>query len=83
MTIRRISPDTLKRLPGGTQIAEVAGFVFISGQVSQNERGEIVGEGDIEAQAVQVFANLRAAMQAVGGDLSNLVKTTTYITSAE
>lgn len=41
--------------------------------------GNIVGEGDFGAQARQVFANLRSALAAVGGDFSNLARMTTYI----
>jgi len=40
----------------------------------------VVGKGDIEAQAKQVFENLQAVLKEVGGSLDNLVMTTTYIT---
>lgn len=84
MDISRVNPNTMAGLGGSSsQIVRVGGFAFIAGQVAQNERGEVVGEGDINAQVIQVFANLKAATDALGGSLKNLVKTTTFLTSSE
>lgn len=55
-------------------------LLFIAGQTAVDEKGNIVGKGDIEAQARQVFENLKTALKEGGGTLDNLVKTTTYIT---
>ena len=40
--------------------------VYVSGQVSVNERGEVVGKGNLRAQTEQTFRNLRHALGAVG-----------------
>ena len=37
-------------------------LVVVSGQVAQDERGELVGPGDPAAQAVQIFENLRRCL---------------------
>ncbi len=37
----------------------------------------------VEAQAAQVYENIKTALASVGADLSSLVKTTTYLTRAE
>ena len=58
-------------------------LLYISGQVAWDETGNIVGKGDVRAQARQTFANLRGVVQAAGGDLANLMKITTYITKIE
>ena len=58
-------------------------LLYISGQVAWDTTGNIVGKGDVRAQARQTFANLRGVLQAAGGDLSNLMKITTYITKIE
>src|SRR5262245_56378236 len=58
-------------------------LLYISGQVAWDATGHIVGPGDIGAQARQVFHNLRRVLQAAGGDLSDLLKITTYITKLE
>ncbi len=64
------------RLEGGR-------LVYISGQVAWDANGDIMGKGDIRTQARQVFQNLRAVLQAAGGDLKDLMKITTYITKIE
>src|SRR6516164_4067891 len=42
-------------------------IVYISGQVSSDASGKIIGEGDFEAQVEQVFANLKIAVEALDG----------------
>jgi reactive intermediate/imine deaminase len=58
-------------------------LLYISGQVAWDAAGNIVGKGDVRAQAKQVFENLRGVLRAAGGDLANLMKITTYITRIE
>ena len=58
-------------------------LVYVSGQVAWDAGGNLVGKGDVRAQARQVFENLRGVLQAAGGDLSSLMKITTYITRIE
>ena len=58
-------------------------LLYISGQVSWDTSGNIVGHGDVVAQARQTFQNLRGVLRAAGGDLGNLMKITTYITRIE
>jgi enamine deaminase RidA (YjgF/YER057c/UK114 family) len=48
--------------------------------VAWDTSGNIVGKGDVRAQAQQTFQNLRQVLQAAGGDLKDLMKITTYIT---
>lgn len=64
------------RLEGGR-------LVYVSGQVAWDASGNILGKGDIRAQARQVFQNLRRVLQAAGGDMKDLMKITTYITKLE
>jgi enamine deaminase RidA (YjgF/YER057c/UK114 family) len=58
-------------------------LVYVSGQVAWDASGNIVGKGDVGAQARQTFRNLRQVLQAAGGDLGSLMKMTTYITRIE
>ena len=58
-------------------------LLYVSGQVAWDGSGNIVGKGDVGAQARQTFANVRGVLQAAGGDLANLMKITTYITRIE
>jgi len=58
-------------------------LLYIAGQVARDADGEVLGEGDIRAQARQVFQNVRNVLQAAGGDLGDLLKITTYITNLD
>jgi 2-iminobutanoate/2-iminopropanoate deaminase len=54
-------------------------FVFVSGQLAlRPDHAEIVGDS-VEEQTEQVFANLRAILEAAGSGLDRLVKTTVYL----
>jgi 2-iminobutanoate/2-iminopropanoate deaminase len=58
-------------------------LLYISGQVAWDASGNIVGKGDVRAQARQAFENLRGVLQAAGGEVGSLMKITTYITKLE
>jgi enamine deaminase RidA (YjgF/YER057c/UK114 family) len=53
--------------------------VYISGQVSVNERGEVVGKGDLKAQTQQTFENLNTALAAAGAAFRDVVKMNLYV----
>lgn len=55
------------------------GLAFISGQVALAPDGSLVGAGDVDLQLRQVFANLRAAVEAAGGTLDNIASLTVYL----
>jgi len=55
-------------------------LLFIAGQTAVDEKGKIVGMGDIEAQTRQVLENIKAILKEAGGSFEDIVKTTTYIT---
>ena len=59
---------------------QVGDTLYVSGQVAVDTSGNIVGEGDCEAQARQVMANIRAVVKAVGGSMDNVVKITCFLT---
>lgn len=78
-----INPETMAKPRGYTHAVKVGNTVYIAGQVSVAQDGSVVGKGDPEAQARQIWRNLEAAVQAAGGTLQNIVKTTTYVTNIE
>ena len=63
--------------------AKTQQVVFIAGQVPSDAAGNVVGKGDIEAQAAQVYANIHTALRAVGADWNNVVQFTSFLTRAE
>ncbi len=81
MTHRYINPPTLARPMGYTHVVEASGArtFYISGQVAMDDSGNIVGEGDMGAQARQVFENLHTALRSVGASFKDVVKLTYFI----
>jgi reactive intermediate/imine deaminase len=79
---RFISPDTLPRPFGYSHVVDApAGrIVYVSGQVPLDSAGELVGAGDFQAQARQVFANLNAALEAAGVGWDDVVKLNFFVT---
>ncbi len=79
---RLFNPDTLiKPTAGFSQVAEITGgkIVYIAGQVAVDRSGNLVGKDDFRAQVQQVFENLKAAVEAAGGDFGSVVKLNYYV----
>jgi reactive intermediate/imine deaminase len=58
----------------------VGDMLYISGQAAISPEGEVVGAGDFDRQAEQVFANLDRVLKAGGSSLENVVKVTIFLT---
>jgi enamine deaminase RidA (YjgF/YER057c/UK114 family) len=56
-----------------------ARLVCISGQVSWDAGGNVVGKGDMRAQSEQVFKNVTAALKAAGAGWDDVVKMNGYM----
>ena len=67
--------------PAFSQVATVRGgkTIYVSGQVALDEKGELVGRGDLRAQTRKVFENLELALAAAGAGFENLIKMNYYI----
>ena len=78
------SPATLPPPTGYSHVAKVSKgtLVYIAGQVSSDASGKLVGEGDFEAQAERVFANVKLAVEAAGATMADIVKMNTYIVAS-
>jgi reactive intermediate/imine deaminase len=59
---------------------ESGNLVFVAGIVALDASGNIVGKGDIKAQTRQVLENIKELVAAAGGTLSDVTKTTVYLT---
>ena len=57
---------------------EINGFIFTSGQIPLNIKGEIVSE-DVQEQTKQIFENLKVVLDAAGSDLESVIKATIFI----
>ena len=58
-------------------------FLFIAGMLSGDSAGNVIGEGDFDAQASQVFRNIEAALKSAGATFANVVQFTTYLVHSQ
>ena len=63
-----------------SQAVQSGNTVYMSGQIPIDPATQAMVEGDIEAQATQVFSNLAAVAKASGGSLQQAVRVTIYMT---
>lgn len=66
-----------------TQAIKVTGaesMLFLSGQVAYDESGGVKHAGDFKAQARAAFQAIKDLVEAAGGDLSNVIKYTIFVT---
>lgn len=62
-----------------SQAVRYGNLIYTAGQVALHpERGQMI-EGDVKEQTHQVFANLKAILEAAGTGLENIIKTTVFI----
>jgi 2-iminobutanoate/2-iminopropanoate deaminase len=75
----RLDPDPYEpyRLSQGFRVGDL---LLISGQAAIDESGGLVGVGDFDAQAEQVFRNLQRVLEAGGSSLDRVVKVTIFLT---
>ena len=64
-----------------SQAARAGNTVFFSGQIPLDPAsGELVGVGDISAQARRALENLKAVCEAAGGTMDDIVRVGLYLT---
>ena len=69
--------------PRFAQVVRTGKQVYVAGQTSVDGDGNLVGKGEIEAQARQVFQNLRKCLEAAGTDFDHVVKLNVYSTDLD
>ena len=81
MTKDIFNPPGMMKPAGYSHVAKVTGgaLVYIAGQVPVDASGNMVGEGNLEAQADQVFKNLKTAVEAAGGTMADIIKMNVYL----
>ena len=66
--------------PGMADGVRVGPVILLAGQVAFDESGQLVGEGDIRAQAEQCFRNIERLLASAGAGLADLVEVTCFLT---
>ena len=81
MTLQLINPEDLPTPSTYTHVVVATGarMVFIAGQEPEDVHGNLVGPGDLAAQARQVYANLGRALTAAGARPEQVTKITIYV----
>ena len=69
--------------PRFAQVVKIGKQVYIAGQTAVDEKGIVVGKGDTEAQARQIFRNLQRCLTAAGAGFDQVVKLNIYSTDLE
>jgi enamine deaminase RidA (YjgF/YER057c/UK114 family) len=81
MTLECMNPPDLPTPSTYSHVVVATGsrLVFIAGQEPEDEQGNLVGPGDLSAQARQVFTNVGRALTAGGARPDQVAKITIYV----
>jgi 2-iminobutanoate/2-iminopropanoate deaminase len=68
---------------GYAQAVKVGDTIYVSGQVSHDDKGDIVGRGDMEVQMRQAYANIQNVLAQYGVKMENMVDETLFVTDMD
>jgi enamine deaminase RidA (YjgF/YER057c/UK114 family) len=66
-----------------SRAVRVGRFIAVSGSAAVGEDGQLVGEGDMYAQARQCIEVIGMALERAGGRLSDVVRTRIFVTDID
>lgn len=83
MTKLMINPPTLAKASGYAHgvLAEGRRLLFLAGQTGMDAAGKIVAPDDLVAQFTRALTNLKAVIDAAGGQMTDIVKLTIFVTN--
>jgi 2-iminobutanoate/2-iminopropanoate deaminase len=68
---------------GYSQAVRVDNTIYVSGQVSHDDNGNIVGQGDMGAQMRQAYANVEKVLAQYGATIDNIVDEVLFVTDMD
>jgi 2-iminobutanoate/2-iminopropanoate deaminase len=68
---------------GYAQAVKIGDTIYLSGQVSHDDNGNIVGRGDMEAQMRQAYVNIQKLLVHYGATMENIVDEILFVTNME
>jgi 2-iminobutanoate/2-iminopropanoate deaminase len=68
---------------GYAQAVKVGDTIYVSGQVSHDDVGNIVGRGEMEVQMRQAYANIQKLLVKYGATIENIVDEILFVTDMD
>jgi len=68
---------------GYSQAVKVGDTIYVSGQVSHDDKGNILGEGDMEVQMRAAYANVEKVLAQYGVTMDNIVDEILFVTDMD
>jgi len=68
---------------GYAQGIKVGDTIYLAGQVSHDDSGNILGGGDMTVQMREAYANIEKVLDQYGATMENLVDEVLYVTNME
>jgi 2-iminobutanoate/2-iminopropanoate deaminase len=68
---------------GYSQAVKVGDTIYVSGQVANDDEGNIIGLGDMEAQMRQSYANIKKILAMYGATMENIVDEILFVTDMD
>ncbi len=81
--IERMNPAGTTQPTVYTQLVRAGKTLYLAGQTAVNEKGELIGKGNMRAQVRQVYENLKSLLASQGATFDHLVKITVYTLSID
>ncbi len=81
--IERINPEDMTQPTAYSHLVKVDNLLFIAGQVALDGNGNVVGDGEMSVQVLQVLENLQTVLASAGADFSNVVKVNIFTTDID
>jgi 2-iminobutanoate/2-iminopropanoate deaminase len=66
-----------------SQVVKVGDTIYLSGQVSHDDKGDIVGPRNMEAQMRQTYTNIQKLLAQYGATIDNVVDEVLFVTDMD